>query len=326
MDVVILLDSTDSIASNYTEEKQNFTIGLISGILAVKPNAKIGLFAFGDRTYPEFYMNSLSSFSMLSRAVKNMWHTSGNEDLATAILYTVVNGFQKITGDRDCVPNYLVIVTYNPIGDLDTAEMLHRVLHFKGVQVVVLNMADVNSNIDMNKTLISNQTEYFNLTSIFVDIEMNNASLDNETEAETGYNYTNNNDMFFSVNDSFPELSSNQSDLSNQTNPVSYNSQTDVNYTLSVNESIAEQFPNLTEVSNMTSMDNESITDIDINSTNANESLSFNESLFDLLSTPFSAEQEFTVLASDKTFVVTIFDYLELASYVDFAADFIQSG
>lgn len=152
-----MLDLTDSAALNYTEENQNFTVDLIYRILKVKPNANIGLFTFGERTYPEFYMNSNSSLEMMSAAVRSPWNIPGKENLVTAMLFTMVTGYQRFTGNRACVPNYLVVVTYNPIASDDMAAMLRKVLDFKAVQAVVVNLADCFANTNENISKANNE-------------------------------------------------------------------------------------------------------------------------------------------------------------------------
>lgn len=148
IDIAILLDITNSITPQDIEEKQNFTIEFISSILAARPNANIRLFTMGVRTYFEFYINGSSNSDMVSEAIKNVRLKPGTEDLTTAILYTLINGFQEIVVDRECVPNYLVIITNTPIGNSDLAEMLRRVLEFKNVHAVVLNMADNQTDFE----------------------------------------------------------------------------------------------------------------------------------------------------------------------------------
>ena len=141
IDVMFLLDSTDRSSSTYFSEQQTLVISLIDDIMLTKHRARFGLYNFGDDIYNEFQLNSYDSAKTMAQQVRYMWYSTGHVELSAAINATVSRGFTVDAGDRECVPNMLIISTYTPINDTSTANALKRMVDKKHITVIVLNLA-----------------------------------------------------------------------------------------------------------------------------------------------------------------------------------------
>lgn len=77
-----------------------------------------------------------------------MWYATGSSDISDAIIYTATYGFQAVTGDRECVPNYLVVLT-KVMSNYNKALTLKDELNANDIQLIVLNLNNLPEQDDI---------------------------------------------------------------------------------------------------------------------------------------------------------------------------------
>jgi len=138
-DVLLLLDSSDSSRSTYFEFEERFAVQLVRYMYS-REN-RFGLFTFGENTHYQFYLDTYNDEQQIVEAIEYMWFSTGNGAVEKAINFTLAKAFQESKGDRECVPNILLILTHSAIKSQATATELRDALNRKSVQTFVLNMA-----------------------------------------------------------------------------------------------------------------------------------------------------------------------------------------
>ncbi|XP_045182009.2 cartilage intermediate layer protein 1-like [Mercenaria mercenaria] len=145
-DVVLLLDSSDGFRSSYFEKEKEFAINFIEQIY--NSENRIGLYTFGRRSHVQFDLNLYSSIDQMRLAINHMWYSTGNGNLEDAIHFTVDNAFTDSVGDRECVPNMLLILTHKTVTDPLTISAIESKLTGKIIRTIILNMANGDATAD----------------------------------------------------------------------------------------------------------------------------------------------------------------------------------
>ena len=87
----------------------------------------------------------------MKQAVDYMWFATGDGKPEPAIQFTVVDAFKDSNGDRECVPNILVVLTHSALSDTVLIRNVSQELSTRGIQCLFINMAGTSaqSNIQI---------------------------------------------------------------------------------------------------------------------------------------------------------------------------------
>ncbi|KAK3591355.1 hypothetical protein CHS0354_040316 [Potamilus streckersoni] len=108
---MFLLDSSGSVGlSNY--QKQKDFVARFAQAFDIGPNAtQIGVVTFSTSVKNEFDMNRFHDKASLLNAIHNISYISGSTNTDKAIHYIMNHSFTKPAGERDHVPNILIVMT-----------------------------------------------------------------------------------------------------------------------------------------------------------------------------------------------------------------------
>jgi len=168
VDVLLLLDSSDNVRSTNFESEERFAVQIVRYMYS-REN-RIGLFTFGDNTHNQFYLNTYNDEQQIVQAIKYMWYSTGNGAVEKAINSTLAKAFQVANGDRECVPNILVILTHSVLKDQHTANELREALSQKSIQPFILNMAGHSASA--NFAILTNASSRVINIDDFTSLEM----------------------------------------------------------------------------------------------------------------------------------------------------------
>ncbi|XP_060586710.1 cartilage intermediate layer protein 1-like [Ruditapes philippinarum] len=143
MDVVLLMDSSDSHRSQNFDNEKKFALEFVRQTF--NKYAQISLYTFGSSAYSQFTLNAYNDIQLMKQAITYMWYSTGDGDVSTAVEYTIKNGFSNSAGGRECVPKALVILTHSPIGEQE-ALRISTVLKTERIRCFILNMAGDSAN------------------------------------------------------------------------------------------------------------------------------------------------------------------------------------
>ena len=137
--MVFLLDSSDGQRSaNFDFEKRFLT----STIHQIWENGRrVGLYTYGNMAHKEFALNAYYQEEYATSAIEYIWFSTGIGRLENAISYTLKEAFTQAEGDRECVPNILVVLSHAAITNTTALHDIKRELTEKTVAVLVIDMA-----------------------------------------------------------------------------------------------------------------------------------------------------------------------------------------
>ena len=93
-------------------------------------NVQIGIVTFASFVRNEFEMNTTKNINDLEKAILNVNYIPGSTHTGTALQYVRLNSFKPHTGERNNVPNFLVVITDGKsngnIPVISEASILHK--------------------------------------------------------------------------------------------------------------------------------------------------------------------------------------------------------
>ena len=151
MDIVLLLDSSDKYRSASFQSEIVFLKDFIDNIDLENRNVRISLYTFGSSTFSQFTFDMYTTAGDMKQAVDYMWFATGDGKPEPAIQFTVVDAFKDSNGDRECVPNILVVLTHSALSDTVLIRNVSQELSTRGIQCLFINMAGTSaqSNIQI---------------------------------------------------------------------------------------------------------------------------------------------------------------------------------
>jgi len=151
LDIVLLLDSSDKYRSASFQSEIVFLKDFIDNIDLENRNVRISLYTFGSSTFSQFTFDMYTTAGDMKQAVDYMWFATGDGKPEPAIQFTVVDAFKDSNGDRECVPNILVVLTHSALSDTVLIRNVSQELSTRGIQCLFINMAGTSaqSNIQI---------------------------------------------------------------------------------------------------------------------------------------------------------------------------------
>ena len=69
-----------------------------------------------------------------------MWYSTGNGDLERALDFTLSDAFTADSGERDCVPNILIVLTYSGPTNLALMTRIKEKIKQHAVSIIIIDM------------------------------------------------------------------------------------------------------------------------------------------------------------------------------------------
>jgi collagen type VI alpha len=128
-DIVFLLDSSGSIGSGHFKKELEF-IAEFAKHYAIGPNnVQIGIVTFSANVRNGFNMNTYKNINDLEREVMHIRYEGQSTHTGEGLRYVRMNSFKSSSGDRNNVPNFLIVITDGhsnvPIHTSTEASVLH---------------------------------------------------------------------------------------------------------------------------------------------------------------------------------------------------------
>ena len=134
-----MVDSSDSKRSRDFQKEKTFLEDFATKVFL--NNNRLSLFTFGQQVDPQFNLNSFNTLTPVLNAIRYVWYSTGNGAPASAINQTVYSGFSVQSGNRECVPNVLVVLTHTGILSADVIR-LTRVLNEFVIRTFIIDMTN----------------------------------------------------------------------------------------------------------------------------------------------------------------------------------------
>jgi len=149
LDVVLLIDSSDEYRSLHFQSEKLFLKDVIDQINPDNTNAKIALYTFGKAAFSQFTLDMYTTAFEMKLAVEYMWFATGNGKAETAIQSTILEAFGSGKGERECIPNILIVLTHSQLTNTTLISTIAQEVDVKRIQVIFINMAETSdtSNI-----------------------------------------------------------------------------------------------------------------------------------------------------------------------------------
>lgn len=138
MDVVMLLDSSDSHRSQNFDSEKRFALDFVRQIY--NKFTQISLFTYGSSAYSQFTLDAYNDIRLMEQAITYMWYSTGEGNVSTAAEYTIKNGFLTSVGGRECTSKSLVILTHSGMSETETLR-IKTLLATNRIRCFILNMA-----------------------------------------------------------------------------------------------------------------------------------------------------------------------------------------
>ena len=138
LDVVLLLDSSDGHRSENFAEERTFAKKLTQQLW--DNGNRVGLFTFGSTTHQQFSLNTYRYESDAVTAIRYMWYSTGTGNLENALEFTLHNGFTAESGERDCVPNIIVVLTHSGLTNSALLTSIKEKIKQLSVSIIIIDM------------------------------------------------------------------------------------------------------------------------------------------------------------------------------------------
>jgi len=142
LDIVLLLDSSDKYRSVEFRSEKVFLKDFIDRLDPENTDARLSLYTYGSFAFSQFTLDMYSTAGEMKQAVDFMWVATGDGKPEPAIQRTVNEVFQDHSnGNRECVPNILVLLTHSELSDTLLINNVSEDLSSRLVQCIIINMA-----------------------------------------------------------------------------------------------------------------------------------------------------------------------------------------
>ena len=134
-DIVFLLDSSGSIGAEHFKKELGFIAEFAKHYVIGPTNVQIGIVTFTSKVRNEFNMNTYKNINDLEREVMQISYEGGPTRTDEGLRYVRMNSFKSSSGDRNNVPNVLIVITDGLSNDrLSTyteSSLLHSTTHIE---------------------------------------------------------------------------------------------------------------------------------------------------------------------------------------------------
>jgi len=142
LDIVLLLDSSDKYRSVEFQSEKVFLKDFVDRLDPENTDARLSLYTYGSSAFSQFTLDMYSTAGEMKQAVDFMWFATGNGTPEPAIQTTVNEVFQDHSnGNRECVPNILVLLTHSELSDTVLINNVSEDLSSMLVKCIIINMA-----------------------------------------------------------------------------------------------------------------------------------------------------------------------------------------
>ena len=142
---MLLLDSSDQYRSTNFQSEKVFLKDFIDNIDLEHRNVRMSLYTYGSSAFSQFTFDMYRTAGEMKQAVDFMWFATGDGKPESAIQFTVVDAFKDSNGDRECVPNILVVLTHLELSDAELIRNISQELDTRGIQCIFINMAGTSA-------------------------------------------------------------------------------------------------------------------------------------------------------------------------------------
>lgn len=138
IDVVVLLDSSDSFRSTHFNSERDFADKIVR--LLWRNNNRLSFYTFGDSIHRQFSLDTYHQLTDLTAAIGYMWFSTGNGNVEEALEFTLDNAFTDVAGNRDCTPNVLIVLSHTGIANATVAALIKQKLIHESVNIIIIDM------------------------------------------------------------------------------------------------------------------------------------------------------------------------------------------
>ncbi|XP_064610894.1 sushi, von Willebrand factor type A, EGF and pentraxin domain-containing protein 1-like [Liolophura sinensis] len=148
IDLVFVMDLSGSVQTHGYETMKAFIKEMISRYQIGSANTRVGLVVFNIEAYVEFYLDTYYQKEELISAMDNI-RSFGRETYTDRGLYSArMNVLQESAGDRQDVPNVVLVLTDGKSKDPTKTAYQANLLHSSGAEVIALG---IGSNADLDE-------------------------------------------------------------------------------------------------------------------------------------------------------------------------------
>ncbi|XP_077371411.1 collagen alpha-1(XII) chain-like [Festucalex cinctus] len=150
-DIVFLVDGSGSVGPINFDLVLNFLESLAMGFMVDDGRIRVGFVQFSNIQTVEWDLNTHMTEAALLNAISSVPYRSGGTATGAALNFVLANSFTPAAGDRDNVPNVIVLVTDGMSGDNVTQPALD--VKAAGIEVFAIGVA--NADEDELRTIAS---------------------------------------------------------------------------------------------------------------------------------------------------------------------------
>ncbi|XP_062608615.1 collagen alpha-5(VI) chain-like [Saccostrea cucullata] len=189
IDLVFIMDDTDTISTSKFQEMKTFLVSLVTKIVVGDDAVRIGVVTYGDDAITVFNLNQYSTASAVKTAINGL--TQGNAAygrdrriVEKALLHTLWNVFTKENGEREDAKNFYVVLTYGGSEGMQVSDYGAALQYNSMIELFILG-ANVTSSFDSDFEGAVTEGRYMSASN-FIELQCNSKGLvSNITECPT---------------------------------------------------------------------------------------------------------------------------------------------
>jgi len=139
MNVVFILDNSGSVEAEYSQSVA-FARLVVSGLDVTNDNARVGAITFSDEVVGQFYMKDYIGQAVALYNAFDFYDVFGTTNTPAALTDAQTQQFTMANGDRDGIPNYIVIVS-DGYSDVNQQNTIPDAMALKNQGVTIYSIA-----------------------------------------------------------------------------------------------------------------------------------------------------------------------------------------
>ncbi|XP_062612581.1 uncharacterized protein LOC134274328, partial [Saccostrea cucullata] len=177
IDIVFIVDDTDTISPEKFQEMKTFLLSLVSKMVIGDDAIRLGVVTYADDGDIVFPLNQYTTSAGLKSGISNLvqGNTAYNRTrrrVEKALLYTMFNFFTTANGDRADAKNFYVVLTYGGSYGMQAAQYGGALQYNSMVDIFIL-AADIPSSFDADFQGAVLEGRYMK-SSNFIDLQCDN--------------------------------------------------------------------------------------------------------------------------------------------------------
>ena len=109
--MIFVLDESGSVGSDDFNLMTSFISQLVGGFDIDSGNTRVGVVTYSDGVDESFNLNDHSTVASVQSAISSLSYSGGSTETAVALEYVRETMLQPAAGDRNNVPNVVVVFT-----------------------------------------------------------------------------------------------------------------------------------------------------------------------------------------------------------------------